>query len=141
MASPIEHKFTRSGGVYGLRPTGRSLEINEETLIITEYVGVSVDDDDIWKITQIDGVSTLINQRLGAGDDYYVATRVKDETLGYILAVDLDGPTVKINPDRILQTESDVVVYGDSPLTAGTGRRLLLEDGRSLVVVTVAVPA
>ena len=141
MASPIEHKFTRSGGVYGLRPTGRSLEINEETLIITEYVGVSVDDDDIWKITQIDGVSTLINQRLGAGDDYYVATRVKDETLGYILAVDLDGPTVKINPDRILQTESDIVVYGDSPLTAGTGRRLLLEDGRSLVVVTVAVPA
>ena len=141
MASPIEHKFTRSGGVYGLRSTGRSLEINEETLIITEYVGVSVDDDDIWKITQIDGVSTLINQRLGAGDDYYVATRVKDETLGYILAVDLDGPTVKINPDRILQTESDIVVYGDSPLTAGTGRRLLLEDGRSLVVVTVAVPA
>jgi hypothetical protein len=141
MASPIEHKFTRSGGVYGLRSTGRSLEINEETLIITEYVGVSVDDDDIWKITQIDGVSTLVNQRLGAGADYYVATRVKDETLGYILAVDFDGPTVKINPDRILQTESDVVVYGDSPLTAGTGSRLLLEDGRSLVVVDVAVPA
>jgi hypothetical protein len=138
MPSPIEHKFTRSGGVYGLRPTGRSLEINEETLIITEYVGVSVDDDDVWKITQIDGVSTLVDQQLGAGDDYCVATRVKDETRGYILVVDFDGPSVRINPDRILQTEFDVVVYGGSPLTAGTGSRLLLEDGRSLVVVVPA---
>ena len=139
MPSPNEHKFTRSGGVYGLRPTGRSLEINLETLIITEYAGVSVDDDDVWKITQIDGVSTLVDQQLGAGDDYYVATRVKDETLGYILAVDFDGPTVRINLNRILQTESDVVVYGGSPLTTETGSRLLLEDGRSLVVVAVPV--
>jgi hypothetical protein len=141
MSSPNEHKFTRSGGVYGLRPTGRSLEISGETLIITEYAGVSVNDNDIWKITQIDGVSTLVDQLLGAGDDYYVATRVKDETLGYILAVDLDGPTVRINPDRILQTEYDVVVYGGSPLTARTGSRLLLEGRRSLVVVAVAVEA
>jgi hypothetical protein len=141
MPSPNEHKFTRSGGVYGLRPTGRSLEISGETLIITEYAGVSVDDNDVWKITQIDGVSTLVDQLLGAGADYYVATRVKDETLGYILAVDFDGPTVRINSNRILQSESDVVVYGDSPLTAGTGSRLLLEGGRSLVVVDVPEPA
>ena len=137
----MEHKFTRSGGVYGLRSTGRSLEINAANSIISEYVGVSVDDNDVWKITQVEGVSILVDQTLGEGTDYFVATRVKDETLGYILFVDFDGPTVRINPDKILQTESDIVVYGDSPLTAGTGRRLLLENGRSLVVVDVAVPA
>lgn len=137
----MEHKFTRSGGVYGLRSTGRSLEINAANSIISEYVGVSVDDNDVWKITQVEGVSILVDQTLGEGTDYFVATRVKDETLGYILFVDFDGPTVRINPDKILQTESDIVVYGGSPLTAGTGSRLLLENGRSLVAVAVAVPA
>lgn len=137
----MEHKFTRSGGVYGLRSTGRSLEINAANSIISEYVGVSVDDNDVWKITQVEGVSILVDQTLGEGTDYFVATRVKDETLGYILFVDFDGPTVRINPDKILQNEPDVVVYGDSPLAPGTGNRLLLENGRSLVVVAVAVPA
>lgn len=142
MASPIEHKFTRSGGVYGLRPTGRSLEINTANAIITEFAGISVNDDEIWKLTQIEGVSVLLDQKGNIGTEYRVATRIKDETLGYILFVDLDGPTVYINPDRILWEEADsVVVYSDSPLTAGTGRRLLLENGRSLVVVDVAVPA
>ena len=138
MASPMEHKFTRSGGVYGLRPTGRSLNISLSNSIITEFAGISVDDEDIWKLTQIEGVSVLIDQKEDIGTEYRVATRIKDETLGYIQFVDAAEPTVYINLDRVLYVEADdVVVYSGSPLTAGTGSKLLLENGRSLVVVAV----
>ena len=137
MASPMEHKFTRSGGVYGLRPTGRSLEISLSNSIITEFAGISVDDDEIWKLTQIEGFSVLIDQKQDIGAEYRVATRIKNETLGYIQFVNTAGPTVYINQDRILYAEDDVVVYSGSPLTAGPGTKLLLENGRSLVVVAV----
>ena len=134
----MEHKFTRSGGVYGLRPTGRSLNISLSNSIITEFAGISVDDEDIWKLTQIEGVSVLIDQKEDIGTEYRVATRIKDETLGYIQFVDAAEPTVYINLDRVLYVEADdVVVYSGSPLTAGTGSKLLLENGRSLVVVAV----
>ena len=138
MAISNEHKRTQVAGVSGLRLTGREVDIILANSIISEFVGVSVDLKDVWKTTQIEGVSILSDLAI-VGTEYYVATRVKDETLGYILLADLQLEPVIVNDDRLLQTEAGVSLYYT---TTGvdrvlyTGTRILLENGRSLVVIT-----
>ena len=138
MAISNEHKFNSASGVSGLRPTGREVDIILANSIISEFAGVSIDEEDIWKTTQVEGVSILSDAAI-ASTYFYVATRVKDETLGYILLADTQSAPVYVNEDYIIQTEAGVSLYYtttgvDRIPTLGT--RILLENNRLLVVIT-----
>jgi hypothetical protein len=130
-----EYKLTRSAGVLALRPTGRAISITGENVVTSEFVGVAIDDVNVWKITYVEGRTVLVDTQFG-DMSRLVASRVNDPELGAVWYADATVAAIYINPNKILQYEQSIeVYYGDGEtFTPSTGERVLLENGRSLVL-------
>lgn len=148
MAETREFKLTRSGGVLGLRYTGKVLVVNGDLVIRQEMAGISIDTEQlVWKTYFTGGGKTLLtNQTYGA--TFYPAARVNHpETGERIWYSDLEKP-IRVNESLIRYFDSEespnpigTVYYGSNGNIEGSGQgyRTYLEDGTSFV--TYSAPA
>lgn len=133
MAS-LEYKRARSGGVLALRPTGRELSITSENAVTSDFEGIAIDEAEVWKITYVEGRTVLLDTPIG-DMSRLVASRVNDPELGTVWYANTTNNPIYLNSNRMLQSEQIEVYYGNGEtFTQSSGARVLLENGRSLVL-------
>ena len=135
-----EYKRGRSQGELGIRPTGKTIGLNDNRIVYQEYLGVASDDNDVWLTHFLSGKPAIVNETFG--EEIRPAIRTNHPELGWIWYVDLDEVAdyfIENNANAIFDSGLETVYFGNSGSIAGSGegRRYLLADGRSLTTYLV----
>lgn len=133
------YKRTRSGGVLGLRPTSTIDQVEDDNIISQEFVGIGIDDEDVYSTSLEGGSRILTNYLAGNTSSLVYANRIDHPELGRIWYADYNKQ-IRVNSTKILYLESRnvTVYYGNDGAISDNSPAIgqyVLSDGSKIIII------